>query len=184
MVIPAARPLKPSSAPCWATWHATWPQPAALTQSNQALEAARVQADRASQANSEFLANMSHEIRTPLNAILRLTHLLGVVNDVLDFSKIEAGKLLVSATDFGVEPLVRDACDMVAQPLQHMADGKDVQKVGHMGADGQRGALSLVDRGHVHNRQAARLGQERHDALLLGCFVCGGKHFDLVYGLG
>ncbi len=97
------------------------------------LNAARIEADRASHAKSHFLANMSHEIRTPMTAILgytdllldgdipippeasrRLevvkrngTHLLEILNDILDISKIEAGR-------FEMERLPTDPAQIVA----------------------------------------------------------------------
>src|SRR5581483_3930354 len=47
-----------------------------LTQTNRALDAARVAAETAARAKAEFLANMSHEIRTPMNGVIAMTGLL------------------------------------------------------------------------------------------------------------
>ena len=112
---------------------------AALLETNKALSAARVEADRANRAKSDFLANMSHEIRTPLHAILGFAHLLGrqvspgrpsqqlggiksaarhllgVINDVLDFSKIEAGKLQIHPAVVDVNALVTETHALVAE---------------------------------------------------------------------
>jgi PAS domain S-box-containing protein len=98
----------------------------------QALQAARQEAEKAAQSKGQFLANMSHEIRTPMNAILGLLDLLqsteltdrqrdyasktdgaarsllGLLNDILDFSKVEAGKMTLENAPFRIDKLLRD----------------------------------------------------------------------------
>jgi two-component system, sensor histidine kinase and response regulator len=117
-----------------------------LTESKEAAEAARAEADRASQTKSAFLANMSHEIRTPMNAILGLSELglaspstkqkdflstihgsaallLNILNDILDFSKIEAGKVTLENRDF----FLQDVVDHVHRIIEPQATQKGLR---------------------------------------------------------
>jgi PAS domain S-box-containing protein len=109
----------------------------------EALIAARDEAERANRAKSQFLSQMSHELRTPMNAILGFAqlldvdprpklaeqqqgfvreilrgarHLLSLINEVLDLGRVEAGQLAVERAPVPVQDLVEE-CLALMRPL-------------------------------------------------------------------
>lgn len=133
-------------------------------QAEDALLAARSEAERANRAKTDFLSQMSHELRTPLTAILGFSqlleldeltpdqrssvthilqagrHLLDLINEVLDISRIETGQMTISHEPVALEELL-DEVSAVVHPL---ATGRNVTlrraSVGdvHVLADRQR----------------------------------------------
>lgn len=141
----------------------------------EALTAARDQAEAASRTKSSFLANMSHELRTPLNAIIGVTemlqedaiefkredeiepldrvqraarHLLALINDILDLSKIEAGKIELVLEDFPVSTVIADAIQTV-EPMATKNGNKIIEscpdEVGTICADQMRVRQALMN---------------------------------------
>lgn len=118
----------------------------------QALDAARMEAERAGASKSRFLATMSHELRTPLNAIIGFSemivredemmidaarrqeyaklinesglHLLSVVNGILDMSKMESGNFEIVPELFAPRESLIGCCNLMI--LKARENGIDI----------------------------------------------------------
>jgi PAS domain S-box-containing protein len=104
-------------------------------QAEEAMRAAKEEAEAASRVKSLFLANMSHEIRTPLNGLLGMLQLLrlsslgpeqaeyvdtailsgrrltSLLSDILDLTRVESGKLRLNLEPFPVRGLFADLAE-------------------------------------------------------------------------
>lgn len=114
-----------------------------LLRAKQDADAARREAQAASEAKGKFLAHMSHEIRTPINAVLGMDEmilreskeqhikgyamdiytagqtLLSLINDILDFSKIESGKMEIVPVEYDTSSLIHDLATMASQRAEN-----------------------------------------------------------------
>ena len=94
----------------------------------------------ASRAKTSFLSEMSHDIRTPMNAIIGMTdialmqeeipaqiqsclskiktasgHMMSLLNEVLDMSRIESGKIMLQTSEEEIADILHEIL-IVAQP--------------------------------------------------------------------
>ncbi|OHC67135.1 MAG: hypothetical protein A3H93_02125 [Rhodocyclales bacterium RIFCSPLOWO2_02_FULL_63_24] len=132
-------------------------------QAEDALIAAREEANIANNAKDSFLATMSHEIRTPLTGMLGMLELLSmtdldreqsstlnsawgsarallrIVNDILDWSKIQEGKLQLSPQATSIPLLLQE----IVNTYSRVASAKNL--VLRQRADPRLGPAYIVD---------------------------------------
>ncbi len=110
-------------------------------QAEEALRAAKEEAEFANRTKTEFLANMSHELRTPLNSVIGFSDILAnqlfgpienpryreyikdindagkdllrLINDILDIARIERGRLSLNERSIDVPKLMTSCYRLV-----------------------------------------------------------------------
>lgn len=114
----------------------------ALREAKEQAEAARHEAERASQAKDRFIAMLSHELRAPLSAVSAAVHLLErhasvpaphqdlvplvrrnvavearLIDDLLDISAITSGKLGIKPETVDMHAVLRDTLQMMSEAV-------------------------------------------------------------------
>ncbi len=143
-----------------------------LIAAQETAYAAKLQAERASQAKSDFLASMSYELRTPMNAILGFTqvigeelfgplgndryveyighidessrHLLGLINDLLDVRKIEAYDLDLRETELDLAEAVHSAAGLIRPTAASKNISVAIDHMGRIGLMADKRALRQI----------------------------------------
>ena len=121
-------------------------------QSELALQAARVDAERANRAKDEFLAMLAHELRSPLAPMLtalqlmrlrglhskeqdvlerQVQHLSRMVDDLLDVSRITRGKLELQRQPVELCEIVVSAMELAGPLLEQRHHLVDIQVPPH-----------------------------------------------------
>jgi PAS domain S-box-containing protein len=115
----------------------------AKRQADEAVRAAKNEAEHANQAKNRFLAVLSHELRTPLTPLLAVAHIMQnvpdlpprvaqlvpmikrnvelearLIDDLLDLTSIERGKLTLHTAPLDLHATLRDALEMSAGEIE------------------------------------------------------------------